>query len=454
MAAGYRDLMRVHGYPWLIGAVFLSRLANSMSQVGVVIYLLERTGSPAVAGAGAAAQLLPGILSGPFVGAWLDRAASRRRVIVATVLARAVLLFAVVAVGELAGAPAAVELVLLAGLGVTFPVATVGFRSVVPVVVPRPLWPQANAADSVSFDAAYVTGPALAGAAVTLVGPAFAIGLQAAMTLVAGAVAARVPEPAGRPRAFEPPLRAVADGVRAVAGHVALRSTVVLMVVSGLGIGCFVLGLPLWAREGLHTSPGAVGWMWAAMSAGSILGGLAYGWRRPAGSDARHVVAFAALSGVPLLAVPAAGSVPVAMAAMFAAGVCTAPFIIAMFGIRQRAVEPHLHGRVFAITVSINAAGAPAGAFLAGLAVGPIGVHRLLYAAGLAQPLAAGAAALVMRRGYAGSRASRTTRSRAMRGQPCARTTSSSADAQSGSNCDPAPRSISSIASTRGNARR
>jgi hypothetical protein len=86
------------------------------------------------------------------------------------------------------------------------------------------------------------------------------------------------------------------------------------------------------------------------------------------------------------------------MVAMFAAGLFSAPFIIAMFGIRQRAVEPHLHGRVFAITVSINAAGVPAGAFLAGLIVGPIGVHRLLYGAGIAQPVAALLAAALMAR--------------------------------------------------------
>src|SRR5689334_1155027 len=368
-------------------------MANSMSQIGVVIYLLERTGSPAVAGAGAAAQLLPGIASGPFVGAWLDRASSRRHVIVITVLARAGILAAVIALGELAGAPVVAELVLLAGLGVTFPVPTVGFRSLVPVLVPRPLWDQANAVDSMTFDAAFVAGPALAGVAVTLVGAAFAIGLQAAATLVAGIAAARVPEPEARPRSDEPPLAAILTGVRTVAGHPELRSTVVLMVVSGAGLGCLTIGLPLWAREGLHTSPGTAGWMWAALSAGSILGGLAYGWRRPPGSDARHVVVFTALYGVPLIAVPLAGSVPVLMVAMFAAGLFSAPFIIAMFGIRQRSVEPHLHGRVFAITISINAAGVPFGAFLAGLIVGPLGVHRLLYGAGLAQPIAAGLAA-------------------------------------------------------------
>ena len=40
----------------------------------------------------------------------------------------------------------------------------------------------------------------------------------------------------------------------------------------------------------------------------------------------------------------------------------------------------------------------PAGAFLAGLIVGPIGVHRLLYGAGIAQPVAAMLAAALMAR--------------------------------------------------------
>ena len=71
--AGYRELWRVPTYPWLLTAVFLARLANAMSQVAVVIYLLDRTHSPALAGAGAAAQLVPGVLVGPLAGAWLDR---------------------------------------------------------------------------------------------------------------------------------------------------------------------------------------------------------------------------------------------------------------------------------------------------------------------------------------------------------------------------------------------
>jgi MFS family permease len=395
--SGYRALLGVPAYPALISAVTLSRLANSMSQVGVVIYLLDATGSPVVAGAGAAAQLLPAIATGPFAGAWLDRTPARVRGIVAVQLTRAALLVSVVVAGSVLHPPAVVYLFLLAGLGVTFPVPTVGFRSLIPVAVPRRLWTPANAADSVSYDSAFVIGPALAGATVSLLGAAEAIWLQAATTLVAGVVASRVREPAGRVRETEPPLEAVVSGLRAVASHAQLRATVVLMVVSGLGYGCFTIGLPLWARDTLHVSPGDAGWMWAAASAGSVLGGLAYGAWRPPGSHARHVVLFTGLFGLPLLLVPFADSLEMGAACMFVAGLCSAPFVIAMFAIRQSAVDSRLHGRIFAITVSINAAGAPAGAFLAGLAVHSVGVHHLLFGAGLGQLVAASLAAVLMR---------------------------------------------------------
>jgi MFS family permease len=395
-ATGYRALLRVPGYPWLVSAVFLSRLANAMSQVAVVIYLLERTGSPALTGAGAAAQLLPAIFTGPLVGAWLDRVRSRSRLVAATQALRAALLVALVAAGQLADPPAVVYLILLCGLGLTFPLPNPGFRSLVPLLVPRRLWTPANALDSIAFDLAFVIGPALAAVIVTAIGAAPAILLQALLTFAAAATALRVNEPGGRPLSTEPARDAVWNGLRAVWSHVELRATMVMMLVSGAGYGVFTIGLPIWATEQLGRSAGAAGWMWTAISAGSILGGIAYGWRRPAGSDARHVVVFIALAGVPMLAVPFAPTLAAGMVCMFAAGLFTAPAIISMFAIRQTAVPPELHGRTFAITVSVNVAGGPIGAFLAGLLVVPVGVHALLFAAGAAQLAAAAAAGLML----------------------------------------------------------
>ena len=39
-------------------------------------------------------------------------------------------------------------------------------------------------------------------------------------------------------------MAAILTGVSTVAGHTELRSTVVLMVVSGAGLGCLTIGLP------------------------------------------------------------------------------------------------------------------------------------------------------------------------------------------------------------------
>jgi predicted MFS family arabinose efflux permease len=116
------------------------------------------------------------------------------------------------------------------------------------------------------------------------------------------------------------------------------------------------------------------------------------------------VVSFIALAGLPLLVVPFVGSLALGMACMFAAGLFTAPAIISMFAIRQTAVPPELHGRTFAITVSVNVAGSPVGASLAGLLVGRLGVHAILFAAGAAQLAAAGLAATIL---AAGTRPSR-----------------------------------------------
>ena len=65
------------GYTRFWCAATLARLANEMAAVGVVLYVLDRTGSAAWAGATLAAITLPSIITGPLLGAWLDRGGRR-----------------------------------------------------------------------------------------------------------------------------------------------------------------------------------------------------------------------------------------------------------------------------------------------------------------------------------------------------------------------------------------
>src|SRR3954449_5851174 len=75
--AAVSALRRSHGYPQFLGAATVARLADEMFAIGVVLLILDRTGSPTLAGLTVAAVTFPAILSGPVIGAWLDRTGRR-----------------------------------------------------------------------------------------------------------------------------------------------------------------------------------------------------------------------------------------------------------------------------------------------------------------------------------------------------------------------------------------
>jgi MFS-type transporter involved in bile tolerance (Atg22 family) len=92
-----------------------------------VVLVLARTGRPALAGAVVAATTLPSVVTGPVLGAWLDRTARRRTALAANqVLLASCLLAVLAAAGR---SPAWVLLALAALAGVTAPLGTGGFTS-------------------------------------------------------------------------------------------------------------------------------------------------------------------------------------------------------------------------------------------------------------------------------------------------------------------------------------
>ena len=61
-----RVLARQPGWPALVTGGTVARLADEMFSVAVVLLVLERTGSAALAGATVAAVTLPSLVSGPY----------------------------------------------------------------------------------------------------------------------------------------------------------------------------------------------------------------------------------------------------------------------------------------------------------------------------------------------------------------------------------------------------
>ena len=200
-----------------------------MAAVGVVLYVLDRTGSAAWAGATLAAITLPSIVTGPILGAWLDRGGRRLEAIR---LDQAVSAGSLALVAALAGeAPDALLPLVALPAGITFPLSTGGFSSLIPSYVDASLRVQANALEASSYNTAIVAGPALAGVLATAVDPLAAVLVQIGLKLVragphadaararAAAVAARHLGPAHHARGL-PAARRVAAAARGDGGGV------------------------------------------------------------------------------------------------------------------------------------------------------------------------------------------------------------------------------------------
>jgi MFS family permease len=358
------SLRRSHGYPQFLTAATFARLADEMFAVGVVLLVLDRTDSPSLAGATVAAATLPGMLSGPVIGAWLDRTGRRSLIYkIDRLLLAAVLLAILAAAGH---APNFVVPLLAFITGLTLPVSFSGFTSMIPLIVEEDVLNSANAVEAASFNVALIGGPALAGIIAGLGGPEMALVVEAGLTLVALVLILRIPN-LNRGAATDPlPLRRlVADGLRHIAGERLLRIISFAGVINNIGWGVLMVVFPLWAATDLSSSRSASGAIWAAFASGSLVGALAL-----ARIQARHAqewVLFVGMvvMGVGMLTWEAAASLPVAVALVALTAVIEGPAMAAVFTLRQQRTPPGLQAQVMATLSSVQV-----GAFAVGSAIG------------------------------------------------------------------------------------
>jgi predicted MFS family arabinose efflux permease len=374
------------GYPALFLAATLSRLASEMFAVAVVLLVLERTGRPGLAGAVVAATTLPSVVTGPVLGAWLDRTTRRRAALASNQVLLGASLLAFLAV---AGRAPGWTLLPLAGLaGITAPLATGGFTSMIPLLVPERLLPRANALEATSFNAAAIAGPALAGAAAAGFGPATAVVLEADLAGLALLAIARLPRvevQAGA--AAESLASAIGHGLGHLARTPILRGVTVATAVGMGGTGLLTLALPFWA-ERLGVGRAGAGYLWAALEAGAIVGALAAARQAAAWPPQRVVLAGLGLFGLVMAAWPLAPSFPVALALVGLAGLVEGPAFAATFATRQRWSPPRLRGQIFTTAASLKVGAFAVGAALAGPALDQAGVAGTLLLVGAVQLLA------------------------------------------------------------------
>jgi MFS family permease len=298
-----------------------------------------------------------------------DRVDKRKVLMTAQIgaMAQALVLFALTVTG-------AVEIwhvmVLAVVLGIVGAVEMPVRQAFAAELVPRHDLMNAIALNSASFNLARVIGPAVAGVALALYGPAFNFGVNAVSYLAVLFGLWRI-NPADLHRtapaeAFESVRHSLAEGLR-----YARRTPTVLwpLVLLG-GMATFGMNfqtlLPLFARHTLALGADGYGALFASMGAGSLIGslGLAFAAARRPKPWLMICGAIAFIIGEIMLGFTRSPSV--AFVLILVVGL-TSMVMVNMINVTiQHSVPNELRGRVMALYVTVFAGSAPLGGFLAG----------------------------------------------------------------------------------------
>jgi MFS family permease len=356
-------LWRSPGLAVLFTASTTARLANESARVAVVLLVLDRTGSPALAGALVAALTLPALLTGPLMGAWLDRTRHRRRAFVANqVLLPLVLVGLLLTAGE---APSWVVVALGALAGLTLPVLTGGFTGLLAPLVPAALLRRAYGAESTSYNVAGVAGPALAGVLAAAVSPAAAVVGSAVLSVVALVAVLRVPMPAPSGTATTGLLRSVWGGLRHLATTPALRAVTVASTLSFMGLGAFPVVFPALARE-VGAQEAASGALFSGFAVGALVGSLVMAARVPRTGPLR--MALLGIGGLLLVfaALTAAPSLAVALVLVVLAGAFEGPVLSSTLTVREQHSPPGMRTQLVTTAASFKFGAYALGSAVAG----------------------------------------------------------------------------------------
>lgn len=342
----------------------LARLATEGAGLAIVVLSIDRTGSATMAGVLLACATLPQLVTGPLVGAALDRS-RRPGLILAGAVAASAAAVGALAVDRSLG-PVAVAAAL--ATSVTQPVLTGGLSASFARLAARPSDAARIASwDAVAYNVAGLGGPALVTGLAAWWGATVATGaLAVAIAAALPAVCGPWPVPAeDRRRTTRATLLAA---VRLMATRPPLRSVTAATSVAFVGVG----GLAIAAAAAGRSTGGAgtdAGVVVTAIAVGALAGSLLWTRRRPAARPARDVALATAATGVVLVAM---GLMPwpVAVVGAVMVGVLDAPVLVGTFATRHAESPLELRSSVFTVGASLKLAASSLGALAAGSLLG------------------------------------------------------------------------------------
>ncbi|MFD7645131.1 MFS transporter [Kitasatospora sp. NPDC059795] len=380
---GLRAVLAAPHVAPLLAGTLIGRLPTAMAPVALLLAVRAEHGPVFLGAALAALYALASAIGQPLLGRAVDR--TRLAPVAAATAALSTTAFALLAVLGCTPHPAtAAALAALAGAAT--PPLEAGLRAMWPRLLSRS--DEQHAAftlDSVSQELIFVVGPVAATALAQLASPATALAVCAAAT-AAGTRAVAVQEPARR----RPTAR--------WAGHWTgpLRSRGLLLLLAGmffLGVNLGAFTVFALALGDLNHSAWLAGLLPAAVSVGSLIGGIAFArspWPHPPSRQLLYAATGFALCGLPLALIT---SPPFALVVSVCPGLYLAPLVATAFVLADRLAPSGTATEAAAWLIAViglgQAAGSAAAGRLASLGVGAVASVPILAAVLAAAILAA-----------------------------------------------------------------
>jgi MFS family permease len=294
--SSYARVLRAPSVMSMLGAAVLARMPFGILGLALVLFIREKTGSFAIAGAVSGAYALAAGASSPVLGRLFDRVGPTR-VLVPAGSACGVSLVGLVLLG-VAHAPAGVLVASAALSGALTPPISPALRVLLRDVLEdeEGLLMVSYALDAILLELVFVLGPLLAAAIISVASPAAAV-LAGVACITTGTLWFGLLAPAKRWRGEERD--------RHPAGALASRGMRTLLFATlplGVCLGALEVTMPAFGRE--QGSGAIAGVALSFVSLGSVAGGVLYGSRASGRDPLRDwlVFMFALPAGFALLA--------------------------------------------------------------------------------------------------------------------------------------------------------
>jgi MFS family permease len=363
----------------------VSLLGDQVSLIALPLTaVLALHATPGEMGALTTVYLVPNLIFSLHAGVWIDRHGKRRRVMLASDVARGVVTAAIpvaYAAGHLTWGLLYGATFLLGTLSVLFYVAYGGLFQ---TIVPRERYVEANSLVHGSRAFSFLAGYSIGGVLVQLLRGPYALALDAASFLWSSLFLARIDaeEPPGAPDESS----GLSDGIRWIFRNAIVRAELLGVATLNLFNFMFFALFLLFVTRELHVRPAAIGIVLGVASVGTLSGSFAAGRLSRRIGVGPTFLAGCFLFPAPLILIPAARGphwlvLSFLFAAEFLSGVGLMLLDIMAGTISAGTIPPSLRSRVSGAFMVVNYGVRPLGTALGGVLGSTIGLRPTLWVA-------------------------------------------------------------------------